>query len=291
MANRDNTALIVDNNTSRTPAHKPWTSAAASPPSTGGAISMRRETYAVRTIQLRIEDAKDIENRFQVEQSQDTASRRDVIMKHDWRRPLPGELELAPVDAKDVMRSNREYRPGPRTPGGCLYDDLNPGTIVWHWDIRPRFNAEQVALGWTAVEDAEGRAMIQKGRYYVIVENLPRVPGKFEVMEAPVYTNNNTGMRLIPAAQHGEHFSLCPLNIHESRFENLVPQNPLSKIDWIRTKPGSGEHSKMKRLTMLVRWSDVKKFDLNIEEVRVVGALDDDSRDALCQKIERANMV
>ena len=78
---------------------------------------MRRELYAVRTIQLRIEDAKDVENRFQVEQSQNTALRRDLITKHNWRRPLPAELESPLVDVKDDMRSNRERRPGPRTPG------------------------------------------------------------------------------------------------------------------------------------------------------------------------------
>ena len=244
---------------------------------------MRREPNAIQSKPKCILDVEEVASPHYLKQIQDAASKHDCIHQNDWRNPLPATQSLTPVHAEDDVRSIRDFRSGSRTPGGYLYQDLKPGTIVWHRDIRQLFNAATVPHGWTIVKNANDRAMIQKGRYWIIVENLPSSEDRFEVKEVAIYSNGDTGLQFTPIERHHEYFSLCPRHVHESRFENRVPKNPLLKIDWMRSKPG--EHSKLQRSTMLVHWPDVQKFDLNINDMRLIGAIGDASQKALCYKV------
>lgn len=139
--------------------------------------------------------------------------------------------------------------------------------------------------GWTAFIDDDVQHMIKKGRYYIIVENLTSAPGKFEVSEVAIYSNDDTGLEHVKPERHHEYFSLCPQHIGISKFKNLNPPNPVLKVDWMRAKPNaSDEHPMMKRTTMLVRWSDLQRKDININGLRIVGALSDASREILVNK-------
>jgi hypothetical protein len=53
-------------------------------------------------------------------------------------------------------------------------------------------------------------------------------------------------------------------------------------INWTRQK--RGEESKLDRNTMVVNWAKLRETDINIVDMRIVGTLDDASRDALRAK-------
>jgi hypothetical protein len=124
--------------------------------------------------------------------------------------------------------------------------------------------------------------MTQKGRYFVIVEKLKSKEGEFNVLEAAVYTNHETGLKHIDEDKHYHYFSLCPAQVHVSRFENLSPSNPILTINWMRQK--RSEESKLHRKTIVVNWAKLRKTDINIVDIRIVGTLDNASRDTLRAK-------
>jgi hypothetical protein len=81
-------------------------------------------------------------------------SRHDYIINNDWRRdPVPEAHQAQRASRHDnTERFKHNHRPGPRTLGGCLYEDLVPGTIIWHWNVRP-WNADNHDPEWIAFED------------------------------------------------------------------------------------------------------------------------------------------
>lgn len=73
--------------------------------------------------------------------------------------------------------------------------------------------------------------MVMKGRYFIIVKKLDYGNGKLRIGMYGIYSNGDTGLENVREGRHRKLFSLCPLNIDISDFENLVSENPVLKVD------------------------------------------------------------
>ena len=236
-------SLTTDADTLK-PTVKSWASIAATEVGQGQTVSIRQELPGWRPKGNGHDTAKGNPD------GTTAMSRHDYIIKRAWRGPGPETQQVETTNAYDNTRRSRDdHRPGPRTLGGCLYEGLLPGTIIWHWDVQPR-NVDHRDPLCIVFEDEIGREMTQKGRYCIIVEKLKCEEGQFNVLEAAIYTNDNTGLEHIDTDKHHHYFSICPAHIHVSRFENLIPSNPVLTINWMRHK--CDEEAKLDRKAMVV---------------------------------------
>lgn len=209
-----------------------------------------------------------------------------ILSNNNWRRPSDEDDAGNFANSRDETRyrsdsRNYAHRRGPKTPRGVFYDDLYPGVIIWCWDIRTCPDATKFPTWYIYVE--KGKQMMKKGRYFVIVKKVDLGNGKFELGLNGIYTNNDTGLENTHEFNHHKYFSLCPMEIDVDDFENLNSDNPVLQIKW-KPQPRNANEADLTRLTMTVNWSKLFKRDIHIEELRIVGILTDESRDALCSK-------
>lgn len=296
-------SVVVGNLSSQTPstpattaAHGSWCSVAAKSVKQNSSISIRRiaSNRQLDENRRQIEQSIDCSARTITSQASEgwaapisnTASRLDFIRTHDWREQAPAQQPVAPratqITQVNLNRLKSSFRPGPRTISGQLYEDLIPGTVIWHYDVRPLYGHPQ-SPGLIIFEDDQGRQMTKKGRYFVIVENLIPAGDSFEVNEVAIFTNQDTGLQPVNPANHYKYFSVCPEHIDVDDFKNLSPTNPVLKIDWMH--PRRFDENQKLRSTMVLNWYQLRKTDINLPEMRIIGILDNASREVLCNKV------
>lgn len=244
-------------------------------------------------------DAKDDTSSSEAEGSQqrDTSpsSRLTSILNNDnWRRRSSEEERTTASNIEALKyydtghksdQKKRAARHGPKTPGGVLYEDLCPGTIVWCWDIRNCPDPAKYPTWQTFLKD--GRLMVKKGRYFVIVRKVDQGRANFKLGMNGIYSNGDTGVENVHSTNHRKYFSLCPFNVDIENFHNLISGNPVLRMNWM-PQQRQGLEPELARLTMLVNWSELVERDIHIEELRIVGTLSDESRDALCSKLRES---
>ncbi|KAK5124937.1 hypothetical protein LTR85_001127 [Meristemomyces frigidus] len=171
------------------------------------------------------------------------------------------------------------HRPGPRTKAGVLHADQKDGTIVFRWDVRP-FPSKKVPDTDPRIFYQNGTRYLKKGRYWLVV----KATGK-TVWEAPIYTNNDTGLLLVPRKFWKQYFSLLPHGMPLEGFKNQSPSNKVASIDWMSVdeKDGTMRGRKM-RNTMVVHFSEIMVRSIDLADVRIVGALSDFTTSYACEK-------
>ncbi|KAK5717553.1 hypothetical protein LTR17_015996 [Elasticomyces elasticus] len=204
--------------------------------------------------------------------------------KEDWRNPDPKANALryaAAATAHTTQTRNTRYtcKPGPRTKSGTLLVDQVKGNIVFRWDIRPcrvgKFADDHPQIIWV-----NGVRSRKKGRYFLIVKST----GKF-VWEAPIYTNNNTGLTNVDPTEWKEYFSLKPFDISPEVFKsmNQVPGSKYFSVTWMHNDDPNMRGNRM-RATSVVHFTEIKKRRMDVDDVRLVGAIAKDEVEELCAK-------
>ncbi|KAK4901525.1 hypothetical protein LTR27_001297 [Elasticomyces elasticus] len=187
--------------------------------------------------------------------------------KDDWRNPDPKANALryaAAATAHTTQTRNTRYtcKPGPRTKSGTLLvDQVKGNIIIWVNGVRSR----------------------KKGRYFLIVKST----GKF-VWEAPIYTNNNTGLTNVDPTEWKEYFSLKPFDISPEAFKsmNQVPGSKYFSVTWMHNDDPNMRGNKM-RATSVVHFTEIKKRHMDVDDVRLVGAIAKDEVEELCAKAHK----
>ena len=79
-------------------------------------------------------------------------------------------------------RTGYTHIPGPRLRSGVPFIDQNPGTIVWHWDIRPCHTRNIQDDDPRIVIGPDGSGWLKKGRFWMITSRT-----RHRVSEIPIY--------------------------------------------------------------------------------------------------------
>ncbi|KAK5166879.1 uncharacterized protein LTR77_007608 [Saxophila tyrrhenica] len=167
---------------------------------------------------------------------------------------------------------------GPRTESGELYNDQDVGTIVKRYHVMPYKGGRPVPASWELFKDKDGVQKLRKWRCFVIV-------GKQDdkIMERAIYTNGGTGLRHVSADHHLKYYSLRPLGVSRTDFENQVPEHDVLFIDWMR-----GDRARhMLRPTMIVNWKEGHERPINEDELHVVRTFAAESVRVLLDRIAR----
>ncbi|KAK5700417.1 hypothetical protein LTR17_022950 [Elasticomyces elasticus] len=168
--------------------------------------------------------------------------------ENDWRKKDP-EAQRARISQACTRRTTQTrgtYNFGLRTRDGVAHADLVPGTIIWRFDTR------------------QGN---MKGRYWLIVKSTSR-----KIWVIAIYTNNDTGLKLVPARFHKAYFSVAPLGADLASFPNQYPGHevvPIVSIDPHRNRSAEGPL----RQTMVARFTEVIQHDIDEAGVRLVGTV------------------
>ena len=189
------------------------------------------------------------------------------LTSKNWRERDPEALKARYEEARTICKTHDTYKsrktrmthvPGPRTVGGVLFADQTPGAIFWHWDMRTK-----------------------KGRYFIIVH----VEGE-TVAEVAIYTNGNNGLRSVKSKRWKEYFSLRPKHISPKEFSDCSPENQVLDVKWMHDNKDHIE-GKLVRSTMIVNWTEVRDREIDTANLRLVGALSEESTKILCGKALR----
>lgn len=189
-------------------------------------------------------------------------------LRSNWRNPEAKADKDRFADATSV-RSNRTkgtWTPGPRTMAGVLHADQKLGSIVFRWDIR-EYDSAKIEDSDSRIFYKDGVRHLKKGRYWLIVKST----GK-RVWEAPIYTNNNTGLKHVARHTWKEYFSLRPKEVRPEEFTNQSPSNKVLNIDWMKVDEKT-MRGRALRLTMIVHFKGIVARSVEQEDVRLVGAL------------------
>ncbi|KAK5724462.1 hypothetical protein LTR15_004507 [Elasticomyces elasticus] len=207
--------------------------------------------------------------------------------KEDWRNPDPKANALryaAAATAHTTQTKGTRYtcKPGPRTKSGTLLVDQVKGNIVFRWDIRP-YPSTKLADNHPQIIWVDGVRSRKKGRYFLIVKST----FKF-VWEAPIYMKNNTGLTNVDPMEWKEYFSLKPFDISPEAFKsmNQVSGSKYFSVTWMHNDDPNMRGNKM-RATSVVHFTEIKKRRIDVDDMRLVGAIAKDEVEELCAKAHK----
>ena len=202
------------------------------------------------------------------------------LTDNNWRDRNPEKLKARYEDACTIgntyktRQSRMTHIPGPRTIGGVLFANQKPGALLWHWDIRPLQNPDARPYGWEIFTKPDGSHWMKKGRYWIVVD----VTGEI-VSEVAIYTNGNTGLEKVKDRSLKNYFALRPKHVRAKDFKDPKISgtgNPVLAVEWMEDQKDHIE-GRLVRTTMVVNWAEVRERDINVPELRLVGALADES--------------
>ena len=111
-----------------------------------------------------------------------------------------------------------------------LFADQNPGSVVWHTDIRPCLRSTVPEDGVDVITGPDGTTWYKKGRYLIIVSRRAN-----DICEIPLFTYNGTGLEGKPEIIKSNFLSVRPPKLAQgSTFKNQSSTNPVIDIAYTK---------------------------------------------------------
>lgn len=132
---------------------------------------------------------------------------------------------------------------------------------------------------------------LEKGRYWLIFKSTEK-----RVWEAPIYTNNDTGLKNKAKNTWHEYFALRPKEvelddyINESGYaRDFIDQSTVNKVlrvGWMADEVDKHKSMKLRkmRLTMVVHFTEIEARSIDRDDVVIVGALHEDDQPVAYEK-------
>lgn len=167
-----------------------------------------------------------------------------------------------------------DHRIGPRTFDGIPFTDIRPGTMIFHYDVRPILGKEPVGDDRKLVFEVEKSKWLRKGRFWLVVSFHDD-----HIVEVPIYTYNDTGLERKPDRVKEYYNSVkAPWS---TEFTNHSPNQKVLGIDSLRNQDES------LRETMVVNVTEPVSHTVDADwNRRVVGRLSKESTEELLQRVK-----